>query len=597
MCRIAGIISKALPSEHLEEKVKAMTFRMKHGGPDGEGIYVNKEHGIYLGHRRLALLDLSNAGRQPMAALDEHIWISYNGEVYNFGELRHQLESLGHHFISGTDTEVILKAYIEWGTEAFNRFNGMFAFCLVDLRIAQIYLVRDAAGIKPLYYRVSEKELLFASEVKALKKTGLCSKPNDDWKLLLLAFGHMPEPYTTLKEVFALPKGHYLSYNLSSGIHHLKSFGTFGFIKPSILSKNEAMLLIREKLQKAVNRQLIADAPIGLFLSGGIDSSLLTALAATTSRGQLQTLSVTFNEKTFSEKEYQQAVIDQVKCKHHFSNVGKGDFEKNLETIIAAYDQPSNDGINSWFISKCAKANGLTAVLSGLGSDEIFGGYPSFHRIDKLMKLKRLPTSFFKLAPRASSKLQRLEWLQVEGTKGSYLALRGFFSPTELPAITGLSRKEIVSKIGALQLQPQNSSVPVDEYACWLEFNHYMQNQLLRDSDYMSMQHGLELRVPFLDQEFLETVFNVHPSLLYKHNGIPKQLLIDSFEDILPEAVWNRKKMGFSFPFQNWLGEMTHVRDSLSTTRSSRKLLADFDKGQLHWSKLWTYFLSENFAD
>ncbi|WP_423149696.1 asparagine synthase (glutamine-hydrolyzing) [Rubrolithibacter danxiaensis] len=596
MCRIAGIVSKTKQADTLYQRVKMMCDRMQHGGPDDEGIYLNPGLGVCLGHRRLSLLDLSNAGHQPMSESDEQLWLSYNGEIYNFKELQKELESFGHIFKTRTDTEVILKAYLQWGTEAFSRFNGMFAFSLMDLKVGKVYLVRDAAGIKPLYYSCSDRELIFASEVKAFKQRNSSWRSNPDWRLLLLAFGHIPEPYTTLENVFSLQKGHFLSYNLSDSSYTINSYRKLGFTLASILSKEEAIRTIREKLQSAVERHLIADAPIGLFLSGGIDSSLLTIMAAKDLKKQLHTLSITFTEDNYSEKVYQQTVVDQVKCQHQFYQVSAKDLEDNFNDILSGYDQPSNDGVNSWFISKCAKENGLKAVLSGIGSDEVFGGYPSFNRMSSLLKLRNFSKVTGLITPYIrDSRFQRLEWLKVNGTTGLYLALRGFYTASEIGNITGQSSKEIITRITSLSFQPIAEDIKKNEMACWLEFNGYMQNQLLKDSDSMSMQHGLELRVPFLDQEFLEAVFSLNTSLLYQHGKLPKQLLIDSFNDILPEIIWNRKKMGFSFPFQHWLGNMKSVRESLTKEKAGADVLKSFDKGKLHWSKLWAYYLMQNF--
>jgi len=596
MCRIAGIVSENIAATDFKNDVRAMCNAMRHGGPDDEGFFVSPDGAICFGHRRLSLLDLSQAGHQPMSANEEKAWICFNGEVYNFLEIRKELEALGHVFKSGTDTEVILKSYLQWGTSCFARFNGMFAFALADLSKQKVFLVRDAAGIKPLYYSINENSLFFASEVKAFKQVTNGFGENPDWKMLLLAFGHIPEPYTTLKNVFSLAKGHYLEYNLSSKNAAIHQFRSLGFQNTSIKNKDEALKIIREKLEAAVSRHLISDAPIGLFLSGGIDSSLLTLLAAKSIKEQLHTLSVTFNEEKYSEKIYQQAIIDKVKCKHQFYNVSAKELDTNFAKLLAAYDQPSNDAINSWFISKCAHDNGLKAVLSGLGSDEVFGGYPSFKRAPSLLGFQKLPGFLLetaKLSP--DNRLQRLQWLKIKNSTGMYLAIRGFFSPLEISRILGMDSDEVIKKIAGLQFQPQQKDIEKDEYACWLEFNRYMQNQLLKDSDYMSMQHGLELRVPFLDQDFLDAVFSIDRQLLYKHGGIPKQLLVDAFKSTLPEIIWNRNKMGFSFPFQEWLGKIGIVRDSLNQTVAGKNLLHQFDQGKLHWSKLWTYYLSQNF--
>ncbi len=574
---------------------------MSSGGPDSEGIYVSKDGELALGHRRLSFLDLSPLGHQPMTDVKEHCWIVFNGEVYNFLELKDQLLKKGYKFKSGSDTEVIISSYLEWGTAAFARFNGMFAFALYDINKKQVYLVRDSAGIKPLYYYTNPEndQIIFSSEVKAFVNINHNWEENPNWKLLLLTFGHIPEPYTTLRGVQSLEKGSYLQYDLlAKRIVKIEKFRKLEFHEIKIRTKGEAEDAIRQKLKSAVDRHLISDAPVGLFLSGGIDSSLLTLLAAGQLKDQLHTLSVTFTEQGFSEQEYQQAVIDKVNCNHRNYTVGKKDLENNLNAIIAAYDQPSDDGINSWFISRCAHDNGLKAVISGLGSDELFGGYPSFNRIEQLYLLKQMPASILGLSRMLPSlPFRRLGWLQIKKPVGLYLTLRGLCTPGQAANLCGLTEKEVLARINSLNFSPNHSETLLkEEAASWLEFNYYMQNQLLKDSDYMSMRHSLELRVPFLDQDFVDTVYSIDPTILYKHGGLPKQLLIDSFKDVLPEKIWNRKKMGFSFPFQSWFGEMDQIKEVVKGTRPGISLWNGFEQDQIHWSKIWAYYLTLTFS-
>ncbi|HEY0054503.1 MAG TPA: asparagine synthase (glutamine-hydrolyzing) [Pedobacter sp.] len=599
MCRIAGIIAPKKSSLELRTQVQSMCNLMRHGGPDDEGIFSHDEQKLCFGHRRLSLLDLSTAGHQPMADEQQRCYITFNGEIYNFKELRHDLEKKGHSFKSNTDTEVILAAYLEWGADCFKLFNGMFAFALYDTIKKQVFLVRDAVGIKPLYYHSRRSgELFFSSEVKAFKQINPNWPESADWRILLLCFGHIPEPHTTLHGVKALAKGHYLQYDLvKKEIVTIQSYRRIGFSEIQVKDKQEALTLIRSQLRRAVKRHLISDAPIGLFLSGGIDSSLLTLLAAESGQKGLHTLSVTFSDSDYSEQEYQEAVIEKVNCRHKYNTVEQSDFEIEFSNILAAYDQPSNDGINSWFISKSAHQTGLKAVLSGLGSDEIFGGYPSFGRMENIFLVNRLPEGALKLSRYLSQvPLQRLSWLQIKKPVGLYLTIRGLYTPEEAGKLSGLSTEEVIAQIEQLDYSPSfGEGLPENQAASILEFNLYMQNQLLKDSDYMSMQHGLELRVPFLDQEFLDAIFSIDPALLYHHNGLPKQLLIDAFRDILPEKIWNRKKMGFSFPFEKWFGNIPQIRESISATEAGKELMQSFDKKQSHWSKVWAYYLTQNF--
>ncbi len=595
MCRIAGIIAKNRQADTLYPSVKAMCDAQMTGGPDDEGVYYNRELGICLGNRRLSLLDLSSAGHQPMSAADEKVWITYNGEVYNFQEIRKELEFLGHFFRSGTDTEVILKSYLQWGVESFAKFNGMFAFALADLNLNKIFLVRDSVGIKPLYYGIDNQNLYFNSEVKAFKYSGVSWTENPDWQLLLLAFGHIPEPYTTLANVFELPKGSYLTWCLAGQTFDIKKYRSFKFSQNLINSREEAKELIRENLHAAVKRHLISDAPSGVFLSGGIDSSILSLLAAK-GGNKINTLSLIFNDENLSETKYQNLIAKAIDSNHAYELISEDYFHLNLGKVVDAYDMPGSDGINLWFVSKFAKDSGIKAVQSGVGGDELFGGYPSFLRAAKVLNLNKVPAPLLSLAKYLpDDRMKRLEWMKLDSGIALYLTLRGIFNISDIAVILGLSTKEVSDKMSSFRFEPYLTNLQPDTAAHNIEFNLYMQNQLLKDSDYMSMKHGVELRVPFLDQEFLEAVFRINPKLLFSPEGLPKQLLIDSFKHILPEPIWNRSRMGFSFPLQRWLSNSEPVKQGLAKESVGRKMFAEFKNGKLHWSKIWVYFLSKSF--
>ncbi len=278
MCRITGMISDRLQSNDIREKVKTMCYALQHGGPDDEGIFSDDKVNLVFGHRRLSIIDLSQNGHQPMADVQKKVWITFNGEIYNYLELKGQLIALGAKFHSNTDTEVIIAAYIYWGIACFSKLRGIFAFALYDTVKALTYLVRDSSGVKPLYYHVENGQLSFSSEVKALKKAGIANETDPDWQIRFLAFGHIPEPYTTLKNVYSLPKGEFLCWHHNKNTHEIHSYHVITN-NTRITNIDEAKDSIRATLKLAVNRQLIADAPIGVFLSGGIDSSLLTPIS------------------------------------------------------------------------------------------------------------------------------------------------------------------------------------------------------------------------------------------------------------------------------------------------------------------------------
>ena len=563
---------------------------MKHGGPDDEGIYFNAEHHVVLGHRRLSLIDLSSFGHQPMSYAQGRYEISFNGEIYNYLELKSQLKNLGHTFSTGSDTEVILAAFAAWGTESFARLNGMFAFALWDNLNRALYLVRDPSGIKPLYYAATSEGLAFSSEIKGFKPIAYLQEENDQWPVFLMAYGHLPEPVTVLKRVQPLQKGSFLRYDARTQQHTTQRFKQFNF-SPIIADRREAMHLVRESLQNSVRRHLIADAPIGVFLSGGLDSGIVALLANEDKQTQLNTLSLYFEEDEFSEKKYQDLLLETLGCARNQHLLKEAEFHEHLPDILQAMDQPSCDGINTWFISQYAKENGLKAVLSGIGGDELYGGYPSFSRVQKANLLEKIPRQLLKSGKYAGLKsLRRLGYLSLGGAAGKYLFLRGQFIPYEIANHLGMSEEQVWNILAG---EPQCNDIDglsAFDQASWIETNLFMQNQLLRDVDVMSMAHGIEIRVPFLDREFVDLSMEISDKAK-AHGTLPKQLLIDTFKDILPEPVWNRPKMGFGMPFKKWLANDDLVKELVHPEDAE---FQRFASGNMHWSQFLSLVLIKN---
>lgn len=568
-----------------------MCDALKHGGPDDEGFYCDAAHHLVLGHRRLALIDLSPGGHQPMPYDSERYWISYNGELYNYPEIKQELADAGFAFKTASDTEVILAAFAAWGTNAFKRFNGMFAFALWDSQSAAMYLVRDRSGIKPLYYAHTDNGLCFASEMRAFAAIPWLQQENKNWPVFMLAYGHLPEPVTTLQQVSPLPKGSFLRYHYKTGKWDIERFGFTSYSEITD-NRDQGIYLVRKTLSAAVQRHLISDAPIGVFLSGGLDSSIMAILAAAKQGSGLKTLSIIFEEEKYSEKKYQNLVINKLDCPNWQETLTEKVFQQNLPGIIGAMDMPGCDGINTWFISKYAKESGLKAVLSGVGGDELFGGYPSFNRIGTVKWIEKLPSAVLKMGRNSGSKkLSRLSYLSLGGAKGFYLFLRGQFVPTTIARHLNATEKEIWQ---ILDDQPQLDSITSlspGNQASWIESNFYMQNQLLRDADVMSMAHGIEIRVPFLDRDFVNLVQNIRSDIKYS-GAHPKQLLIDSFKTELPGPVWNRPKMGFSFPFTEWMQQSEFVKDTMQGAGTAGQAnLKKFTDGEMHWSQLMSLLL------
>jgi len=585
MCRIAGQVSLNTHADEKRVQISAMCLSMQHGGPDGEGLFLGDKNSICFGHRRLALIDLSVGAAQPMTDVSGNYTITFNGEIYNYPELKNELKKLGYHFKNQSDTEVILTAYAHWGTAAFHRFNGMFAFALFDKRLQKVFLVRDGSGMKPLYYHIKNKGLLFASEIRAFREVGI-NQHHPDWKILFLAFGFIPEPITILHQVLMLPKGSYLEWNMVAETYHIQTYAQPKTSTP-IIDLEEARQLIRQKLHGAVNRHLIADAPVGVFLSGGIDSGIIALEASKVKGAGLHTLSLTFDEADYDESKFQHLLAKKMSSQHHELHLTKSDFDEQVCSILQAMDQPSADGINTWFVSKLTKKHGLKAVLSGLGGDELFGGYPSFKRIGLLKKMNDLLPEIalkqFQSSPIEA--YQKLAYLSLRSAVGYYLALRGYFAPRQIAAILDIPIKEVWGKIS----QFDYPSVPEKDnslFTAYLEQDLYMKNQLLRDTDAMSMQHGIEIRIPFLDTEFLNVMNNIHPKIRFDKK-LAKGLLIKSYQDLLPAEIWKRKKMGFSFPLQKWLKQHSITSQLIS---NSNPIITSFTHGflqdKIHWSKL-----------
>ncbi|MES2107447.1 MAG: asparagine synthase C-terminal domain-containing protein, partial [Bacteroidota bacterium] len=365
-------------------------------------------------------------------------------------------------------------------------------------------------------------------------------------------------------------------------------------LAPAVLAGTgeQARRLVHNGLKKAVEKQLISDAPIGVFLSGGIDSSLL-ALLANNETEQLKTVSICFNESNYDERIYQNAVTDKLQGERYVHLVKQSDFEDNFYRIISDMDMPTTDGINTWFISNYARRDGLKAVLSGLGADELFGGYPSFKRIGYLRYLSKIPGFMLSASKSVTNgRFRKISFLAYQHPRAAYLFMRGLFIPADIAQLVGADVNEVerilFSDAAAQEFQPYDKTG-----AAWFERHLYMQNQLLRDTDVMSMAHGLEVRVPFLDEEFQHQIENIRPEIRLP-SGLPKKLLIESFDDLLPDIVWKRPKMGFSFPLQDWMRRHPEISEKYFYRGNlSKKIIGQFKKGQIHWSKAFALYQTQ----
>ncbi|HET9055412.1 MAG TPA: asparagine synthase (glutamine-hydrolyzing) [Chitinophagaceae bacterium] len=589
MCRIAGIFDPSLPDISCE--IVKMRDAMRHGGPDDEGTYIDDTFSLALGHRRLSLIDLTSGGHQPMSDDSEQIQIVFNGEIYNYRELRTILKNTGFNFSTASDTEVVLKAYRYWGINCFTYFEGMFAIALWDKKKQQIILARDHAGIKPLYYYLTSDRLYFASEIRAFAHLQYSFSEDEAWRAYFLSFGYLPEPHTTLKNVKPLEKGSALTIQIPSLTSSLYHFFKLNF-SADIKNEKDAVQLTKAKLEESVQRHLISDAPIGLFLSGGIDSSILTLIASKHKQADLHTLSVIFEEKEFTEEKFQQIIIQKTRAKHRSYLITRKIFLEHLPDVLQAMDQPSIDGINTYFISKYAKEYGLKAVLSGLGSDELFGGYPSFQRVDRYSLLQSAPSLLLRLLKYINNyQYKKLSYASLKNNPGEYLVYRGLFTPQMTARLLNADEGQIVNQLNELQNYYPDKFLNNENRVSYLETSFYMQNQLLKDSDFMSMWHGLEIRVPFLDKLLINVLTRIDPAIKFKKD-LPKYLLVKAFDNELPREIWERKKQGFTFPFMNWLSESDYL---MPQTTNEQTLYQKFSANKLSWSRYWCALLMNRF--
>ncbi len=590
MCRVAAIISRN--NILLEKGISAMTNAMHRGGPDDAGILINNIDGYALGHRRLSIIDLSPLGHQPMIDDLLQIEITYNGEIYNYQSLKEELEILGYTFFSESDTEVLIKGYDAWGTTILlNKLRGMFAFVMIDKKKSILFAARDHAGIKPLYIARNNESIIFSSEIRGIKALNENWTENKNWPIWFLTFGFLPEPITTLENVRPLERGHFITINLLTKVEKIESYYKYDYNNLH-LSYDEAKTKTKELLIGAVKRHLVSDVPVGIFLSGGIDSSLLTIIAQKQISTPIETISIYFDDEKFSEKEFQDIIIKKTGVKHHTHKITKEDFILAWDEIYESIDQPSVDAINTHFICKYAKQNGLKVVLSGLGADEIFGGYPSIDRVNKLSSYQRLAIINKLLNGKlfgASYPKKKIEFLNKKINTSEYLLYRGMFAPSDTANILGISESEVWKELSKLNFQENIQQLNPQNRATYYETAIYMQSQLLKDSDVQSMWYGLELRVPFLDKDLMDFVNNITPEIKFlKNQNKPKPLLVDAFIDELPEAIWNRPKKGFTFPFENWFKTMNVFKnEAVIPLWAFNKFLLK----KMNFARLWSIFL------
>jgi asparagine synthase (glutamine-hydrolysing) len=595
MCGIAAIFAYDSSTPGVNEgELVSIRDRMAARGPDGAGLWFDPARRVGLGHRRLAIIDVSPGGAQPMLLPEKNLAITFNGEIYNYRELRAGLEKKGHHFRSTSDTEILLHLYAEDGEAMLGKLRGMFAFAIWDGVKQTLFLARDPFGIKPLYWADDGKTFRAASQVKALLAGGnIDTSPEPAGHVGYFLWGHVPAPYTLYRGIRNLTAGHCMTIE-AHGKKRLRAFcsipdilaeaesaggkSEIGNQKPETQTSSSGFSafqpLLRAALTDTVRHHLIADVPVGVFLSSGLDSSTLTALASEIG-GQLRTVTLGFEEYKGTPND--ETPLAEEVARHYGTNhqtiwVTRKDFENDRERLFNAMDQPSCDGLNSYFISKAAAQAGLKVALSGLGGDELFGGYPSFHEIPRavaalrpfqrcrwLGRAARVVTAPF-LRHMTSPKYAGL--LEYGGTYGgAYLLRRGMFMPWELPEILdgdlvrkGWNELQTLARLDDTASGIHSPHLKVSA----LEMTWYMRQQLLRDTDWASMDHSLEVRVPLVDVELLRILAPAftrtpHPT---------KRDMAQTPVSQLPTSVLDRPKTGFQVPVRQWLMEANEKPES-----------------------------------
>lgn len=599
----------ALRESHLLAIRDAMITR----GPDDAGNWISADGDVAFGHRRLSIIGLGDQGAQPMVLAtrclggEGPIVVSFNGEIYNHENLRAQLRDQGHTFHSECDTEVLLHLYEEYGHNMTGHIRGMFAFALWDGRNRQLLLVRDPYGIKPLYFRDDGATLSVASQVRSLMAGGLTPQTSDAALAGFLLFGSIPEPLTFSSQVQALPAGSYLIVKAGRVMGPTPYFELSGAFRADPSRPEEGTPSdgdqVRQAVVDSVAAHLVADVEVGVFLSAGIDSAAVLGLSAEMC-GQMTAVTLAFEEYAGTaddEESVAREIAHRYGAKHHVERISLDEFHRSCASVLGAMDQPTIDGVNTWLVSRAAHNLGLKVALSGLGGDELFGGYNSFESVPRWAARLKWPARVPGLGSAVTAALRRLlpdrispkaaSVLEYGGSlEETWFVRRALFMPWELPAVLGEDRA--VAALAALDLRERLRSPlrpePDTDFGkvAALEGGLYMRNQLLRDTDWASMAHSLEVRVPLVDHMLLKSIAStVSRSWKHKNGKLPLAMTV---RPRLPESVTLRRKTGFSVPIGSWLGKMDDYQ--------SWRRVPMLDQPHCPWSRRWAYTVADYFG-
>lgn len=577
MCGIVAIFAYRAAAPGVSES-ELLTIRdaMRPRGPDGEGLWLSAAGRVGLAHRRLAILDLSDAGGQPMSLDDDPLSprITFNGEIYNYRELRAELEAQGSRFRSTSDTEVLLHLYRRDGAAMVEHLRGMYAFAIWDPRRNRLFAARDPFGIKPLYYADDGRTIRLASQVKALLAGGkVDTTPEPAGHAGFFVFGHVPEPFTLYKGIRSLPAGGVLTVDHGNAPSERQAIDIIDALVAAEADAGAAPTgdaAIAAALADGVRAHLVADVDVGAFLSAGKDSTTLVALAA---RGgqKLNTLTLGFAEfagTANDEVPLAEEVAARFSARHRTAHISRDDFLAERDRLLAAMDQPTIDGVNTYFVARAAAAAGMKVALSGLGGDELFAGYSNFERIPRIVRtLGRLAAwpglgvavrrAVWPLAKRFGNR-KYASLIEYGGNLAqAYLLCRALYLPWELPQVLdaelardGLERLAIFDRLRAVEGRLKSPRAKVSA----LEMSFYMRNQLLRDADWAGMAHSLEIRVPLVDTVLLKAL----APRIVAPEPFSKNEMVESVRTDLPATLLNRAKSGFSVPVAAWLMPGAH---------------------------------------
>jgi len=608
MCGIMGFLSDGRPDE-TRAAVRDMMAASRHRGPDASGSVEIPlaANSLVLGHTRLSIIDLSDGSRQPMQDAESGSWLVFNGEIYNFRQLRAELESLGMKFVTSGDSEVLLKALVQWGEQALEKLEGMFAFAFWDGLSRNLLLARDRVGMKPLYYYAGLRGFAFASEVKVLERAQICSLTVDHGAVdSFLAYGAVIGPKTIFTEIRELEPGHLLRVNARGEVAESEYWSLSNCLAASepaeIRDFDHAVSQIKERLEYAVSSHLVSDVPLGVFLSGGVDSSLLALVASRYAKSPITLLTVAFPEQEFSELPYARQIARGLPHHHEVVTLTAEHLRELLPLALGAMDQPTVDGINTFVISRVGGGLGLKVLLTGIGGDELFGGYTTFKKVPRLLRYG----AGLRPAARLLSKLRTknpIQWQKVadagplRNLAEAYLLQRSIrWRQENSGARSRRAQESIQESVESLANDFQKLAA--------LELQFYARNQLLRDADVFSMANSVELRVPFLDTRLIEVALAISPGYHFE-GGRGKRITRRILSELAGEQIPQRSKMGFTFPWQQWLGRA--LKETIACTLRDKqlyeplcldpayggRLLDGLERGDRlqSWSEVWSLFV------